>query len=199
MRTLMGHLAQFASFSKQGELLCTQSVTYLLKNNEAQRAFSSFLSVSLDTPISESLFWRAEYVQSDGGRPDIEGCNVDGEPIVKIEGKLGAEFGVGQLESYRQELSKLNCQGNLVVLIPKNRYAEATEYVVNNYSLKGNGPWRPHNVNLAIISWENLFHCLETVADQEFREDLSQLHAMYRVLNGDDMEPLTTDEEDLTI
>jgi len=35
MRTLLGHLAQFASFHSQGELLCTQGLAYLLEGTTA--------------------------------------------------------------------------------------------------------------------------------------------------------------------
>ena len=39
VRRLLSHLAQFASFSNQGELLCTQGLAYLLENPEAGAAF----------------------------------------------------------------------------------------------------------------------------------------------------------------
>ena len=38
---LLSHLAQFSSFSKQGELLCTQGLTYLLENPDARAAFGA--------------------------------------------------------------------------------------------------------------------------------------------------------------
>ncbi len=44
MRRLMGHLAQFSSFSKQGEVLCTQGLKYLLENSDARVAFADWIS-----------------------------------------------------------------------------------------------------------------------------------------------------------
>jgi hypothetical protein len=195
MRKHMGYLSQYASFSKQGELLCTQSLTYLLSNKEAQHTFTSFLGAESNSSVDELLTWRAEYIQSDGGRPDLEGCRADGVPIVKIEGKLDAAFGEGQLASYMSELYTLDCKGKLFLLVPRSRYAETSEYAVCHFILQGYGPWQVQNVTLAVITWEDLFKCLGSVTDQGFREDLAQLHAMYRALNGDDMEPLTTDEQ----
>lgn len=36
MGTLLGRLAQFASFTTQGELLCTQGLAHLLQHPDAQ-------------------------------------------------------------------------------------------------------------------------------------------------------------------
>ncbi len=191
----MGYLAQFSSFSKQGELLCTQSLAYLLMNTNAQHAFAAFLGAAVSSSISETLTWRAEHCQSDGGRPDVEGCLMDGTPVVKIEGKLDAAFGKGQLASYMAELCCLDCSGNLILLVPRNRREEATNHALCQFALKGEGPWRIQNVTLAVITWEDLLQSFETVSGHGFREDLAQLHALYRALNGDDMEPLTTDEQ----
>ncbi|CAG37868.1 hypothetical protein [Desulfotalea psychrophila] len=195
MRKLMGYLAQFASFSKQGELLCTQSLTYLLMNMEAQCIFTSFLGAAVGSTIPETLTWRTEHCQSDGARPDVEGCRADGVPVVKIEGKIGAAFGERQLTSYMKELCGLNCPGNLILLVPRNRHEEATNHAVCEFALKGEGPWQVKNVSLTVITWEDLLQNLGTVVGQSFQEDLAQLHALYRALNGDDMEPLTTDEQ----
>jgi hypothetical protein len=197
MNKLMAHLAQFASFSKQGELLCTQSLGYLLKNTDAQRKFVEFLGDSVDSTIPETLIWRTEQRQSDGTRPDVEGYRVDGIPIVKIEGKLDAQFGKGQLTSYMTALYSPDYKGNLFILVPRNRDIEAANHAKTQFPIQGNSPWRVQNVRLAVITWEDLFQKLGTVRDNNFLDDLSQLHALYRVLNGDDMEPLTTDKQGL--
>ena len=136
MHKLMGYLAQFASFSKQGELLCTQSLWYLLTNTDAQRNFVAFLETAVDSSIPETLTWRTEHCQSDGGRPDVEGCRADGIPTVKIEGKLDAAFGKGQLTSYMAELCSLDCPGNLILLVPRNRRMEAANHAVSQFDSK---------------------------------------------------------------
>jgi len=40
---LLGHLAEFRSLFRQGELLCTQGLAYLLQNSEAQATFTAWL------------------------------------------------------------------------------------------------------------------------------------------------------------
>ena len=196
MHKLMGYLAQFASFSKQGELLCTQSLAYLLLNTEARHIFATFLSNALGgITINDSLSWRAEYRQSDGCRPDLEGCIINNIPVVKIEGKLDAQFGKKQLSSYLNELCKQDFPCCLIILVPHYRLKEAIEYTANLFTLQEEGPWQIENVSIAVITWENLLQSLEGLTGQDFLEDLSQLRALYRSLNGDDMEPLTTDEQ----
>jgi hypothetical protein len=42
--TLLGHLAQFASFSTQGEVLCTQGLAYLLQDPQAKQDLASVIT-----------------------------------------------------------------------------------------------------------------------------------------------------------
>src|SRR5450756_1727996 len=100
MDRLLGHLAQFGSFSQQGALLCTQGLAYLWRDTEGERVFTGLISLATGHSLSPGLSWQAERRQEDGGRPDLEGRNAEGQPVVKIEAKLGAPFGQGQLESY---------------------------------------------------------------------------------------------------
>jgi len=67
MRKLMTHLAQFGSLFKQGELLCTQSLSYLLEHNAAREAFATFISRSSGVNVSAALDWRAEVPQQGPG------------------------------------------------------------------------------------------------------------------------------------
>ncbi len=195
MIKLMGHLANFASFSKQGEFLCTQSLFYLLKDADAKTVFSSFLEGVIGSSISRKLLWRTEHRQSDGCRPDIEGYHENGISVIKIEAKLDAKFGKRQLKSYMSELLIQNIPCCLIALIPQNRRKEAIDYISSQFSFQGEGPWQVQNTSVAVITWEEVFQIFETVKNQEFSADLVQLCSLYRVLNGDDMEPLTTDEE----
>ena len=57
-RRLLSHLAQFGSFSKQGELLCTQGLTYLLENQDARAAFGAYLSKLMGRTFGPDP-WRA--------------------------------------------------------------------------------------------------------------------------------------------
>jgi hypothetical protein len=69
MKKLLGHLAQFSSFSRQGELLCTHGLTYLLGDPSANKTFTEFVGRTAGISLPETLEWKPELVQTDGGRP----------------------------------------------------------------------------------------------------------------------------------
>jgi hypothetical protein len=199
MDRLLGHLAQFVSFSQQGELLCTQGLAYLLRDTEGERVFTGLISEATCHELSPGLSWQAECRQDDQGRPDLEGRNAEGQSVVKIEAKLGAPFGQGQLESYVSALCAGGQSGTLLIVVPKTRLEEITGHVSAHFGIAGAGPWRiireAVDIPCSVITWEDLLEALSKVASERFRDDLTQFRAMYRVLNGDDMEPLTDVEE----
>jgi hypothetical protein len=201
-RTLMSHLAQFSSFSKQGELLCTHGLAYLLQNPDARRAFHELISESVGRTLDPSLTWRAEARQKDYGRPDLEARTADGRVMVKIEAKLDAAFGEGQLISYIRDLQSNSNNGVVLVLVPRRRADAIAEEIIETvsptFTLIGNGPWRldePSDCLIAVIYWEDVLEALETVHSEEFESDLAQFQSMYRVLKGYDIEVPTTDSE----
>lgn len=200
MDRLLGHLAQFSSFFRQGELLCTQGLSYLLKDRE--RAFLEAVATATGHHVKPGLEWRAESRQTDGGRPDLEGRDADHIPRLKVEAKLGAPFGRGQLDSYVRALSASGHGGTLLVLVPEKRLREIAAGIIQSFQLQGPGPWlvtrEAIGIPCAVMSWEDLFEALSVVQSEYFRHDLAQLIAMYRVFNGDDMEPITTDEQVLS-
>ena len=63
-RRLITHLAQFAAFSQQGEVLCTRGLEYLLEDFEARKGFAALaLSSVVSGPtvaVPEELTWRGE-------------------------------------------------------------------------------------------------------------------------------------------
>ena len=202
MDRLLGHLAQFGSFSQQGELLCTQGLAYLLRDTEAERVFAGLISSATSHSLSSGLSWQAERRQEDGGRPDLEGRNAEGEPVVKIEAKLRAPFGQGQLESYVSAFCDGGRSGTLIILVPKSRVGEISSHTSAHFGIAGAGPWRiirkAVEIPCAVVTWEDLLEALSAVASERFGDDLSQFRSMYRAFNGDDMEPLTSDEQVLT-
>jgi len=200
-RRLLSHLAQFGSFSKQGELLCTQGLTYLLEDPDARAAFGAYISRLTGRKVGADVTWRAEMGQKDHGRPDLEVCTADGKPVAKIEGKLGAALGEGQLASYLLDLKNRSGSGLLLVLVPHHRIEEMTTLMpsaCHPFVLNGNGPWQPvdaPDLSVAVICWEDVFEAMDTVCSEPFTSDLAQLKAMYRVLIGYDIAPITSDAE----
>ena len=125
--TLLGYLARFASFSTQSEVLCTQGLAYLLQTHEEARvAMADVVKAHTGVGIDGSITWVPEALQDDFGRVDLEARTADKVPVpvVKIEAKLGAELGAGQLGSYVADLRQRNSgESVLLVLVPKARTA----------------------------------------------------------------------------
>ncbi|WP_245421419.1 hypothetical protein [Rhizobium sp. L9] len=198
MQLLMSHLAQFSSLSKQGELLCTQGLAYLLQNPDARKSFGDHISKAVGRTIDADLTWRAEARQKDGARPDLEGRTADGKRVVKIEAKLGAAFGEGQLRSYLGDLQDSSDRGMLLVLVPQYRVAAMKLSVPSASALTQDGPWQrgaTPELPVAVIDWEGVLAALSDVRSEPFLSDLAQFEAMYRVLNGYDIEPLRSVSE----
>ena len=197
MDRLLGHLAQFGSFSQQGELLCTQGLAYLLGDTEGEQAFTGWISSATGHSLSPGLSWQAEPRQEDRGRPDLEGRNAEGQPVVKIEAKLAALFSLEQLESYVSAICADGQGGTLLILVPKSRLVEITGYVSALFKIPGPGPWLitrgAVEIPCAVVTWEDLLEELSTVSSERFQDDLSQFRAMYRVFYG--MEPITDDKQ----
>ena len=197
---LLGHLARFGAFSAQSEVLCTQGLTHLLSAHEdARMAFSAEVTSRAGVTVAEDLKWLAESKQADGARPDLEACAADGVPVVKIEAKLGAALLANQLQSYLHDLLARNSGPSaLLVLVPRGRTMEAARVTAAALELQGSGPWPctdDRRCGVAVISWDELFDCLARGESARCRHELEQLQAMYRVLSGDYIAPLASDED----
>jgi hypothetical protein len=173
MDKLLGQLAQFGSFIKQGELLCTQGLTYLLRDPEGERVFAEWISSITGHPVPAGLRWRGELRQEDGGRPDLEGRTADGRPVVKIEAKLGAPFGTGQLESYLASLCARREGGTLLIVVPKSRLNEIRRDAVEKLKIEDVEPWRVRRNDIeipcAVATWEDVLEALRVVESSDFR------------------------------
>ena len=201
--TILGYLAQFGSFSKQSEVLCTQGLAYLLRTHkEARSALADKVKACTGVAIGNGLTWLAEAVQEDGGRPDLEARTATKVPMVKIEAKVGAELLPDQLRSYEADLRKRNpADGVLLLLVPRWQKASVRQVIVDTFDLPDDEPWRvtkgrpSGSVVLAITTWDELFDTLQAGAEQCFCHELEQLQAMYHVLSGDFIAPLASKKD----
>ena len=194
MNKLLGHLARFSSLSKQGELLCTQSLVYLLQNKQLERRFVRFISDHGNVSILESLIWRAEVTQQDGSRPDAIGFSEDASTEIRIEAKLTAEFGKSQLRSYLNGFDNSVSTRVLVVLVPQKRVYKVSEQLQRQFELQESSPWIVSStkpITITVISWEDVFTVFQDTEIGELLDDVIQFKALYKVLNGDDLAPIT--------
>jgi hypothetical protein len=201
--TLLGYLAKFGSFSNQSELLCTQGLTYLFQTyKEARSAMADEVDTRTGIGISDSLTWLAEAQQADEARPDLEARSADGVPVVKVEAKLGAELGTGQLQSYVADLLERNSgQSVMLVLVPKGRTAESAQVTITAFGPSESGLWQVTDTRftgtalISVMSWDELFTSLRAGKGERFLLELEQLQTMYHVLIGDFIAPVTSNEE----
>jgi hypothetical protein len=152
----------------------------------------------LEIKIDEPLRWRAEAVQEDRGRPDLEARAADGTPIIKVEAKLGASLPAEQLRVYEADLKRSGRMGVLLVLVPKRRTSEIAKLTAFALGLPGAGPWPAtgdRSVAVAVVSWDDVFAWLRTCGG-DVGHEVEQLEAMFRVLDGDNIAPVA-DVQDL--
>src|SRR3546814_812558 len=179
MRRRMVQLAHFSSLAKQGELLCTQGLAYLLKDPEARRVFADYLAKQTGWSVGADLTWQAEARQEDGARCDLQ-ASAEGRPQVKIEGKLGAALGDGQLRSYVADLQKCSDNGLLLVLVPRRRATEIASSLSKEFALAEDGLWRlgdTSRCSIAVSYWEEVLDALSNVCSEPFTSDLAQFQA----------------------
>ena len=200
MNVILGHLAQFASFAAQSEVLCTQGLVHLLDQPHARACFIQEIRSSTAVEVPDNLIWRAEVFQQDRGRPDLEGSTAGGLPIVKVEAKLGAAFSTGQFRSYAEDLTARGAGvGVLLVLVPSARIAEAVREISLAFEVQGDAPWHPvryPGIAITVIAWEHILDALGNAGlPAPSACDVAQLNAMYRVLSGQHIEPLASIED----
>ncbi len=194
MKTLIGHLSQFSVLSKQGEVLCTQGLHFVLENESFKQVFESHILKAAEFKTEGDLTWYTEVTQTDGGRPDLEARSPNGRAVIKIEAKLHAAFGANQLASYSESLGQSSEGSLLIVLVPKHRVSDAEESILKA-GFKGLNPFKSVSVPSvcsAIVTWESVFDCLRVVDDLFAQGDLRQLEGLYRTVVGDYIEPISS-------
>lgn len=168
----------------------------LPRQPDANRALVHEIATLADVNLSANMTWEAEaHQEKDGGRPDLE-ARRDGDryaPVAKVEAKLGAAFGEGQLRSYAADLAAKS-GGVLAVLIPRYRDQEARAAVWDAFSVSGPGPWRPSeqpSVVVAVITWEEVLAALLQVQSEPQHGEVVQFQGMYQILSGTIIVPIT--------
>lgn len=198
-KTILGFLSQFYSLSRQGEVLCTQGLAFILGDPAASRAFSKALEEWTGRPVPKDLQWKAEaFQEEDGGRPDLEATTPDGTPAVKIEAKLGAALSEAQLRSYVKHLIDLAGEGILAVLVPPQRVGESTSKVEETFGVSGDAPWQPPDypgIAITVVSWDDVILTLTETDSPRSRRNLEQLSEMVMVMTGRMIMPLTSEED----
>jgi hypothetical protein len=189
-RRLLTHLAQFSSFTQQGEVLCTRGLEYLLEHSGARSRMVELLGSSSEREchLDTEWVWRAEARQEDRARPDLEALSSDGRVRIKIEAKLGASLHAAQLQSYAAHFDNDGADGLLVILVPSKRVNEARGVVTRALLAEG---WR---CDVVVVSWEQVTTALGACKEEPFAGDLAQFAAMYAALADQLLTPINEAE-----
>ncbi len=195
-KTLLGHLATMHTMASQGELLCSQGLAYLANHPAARDALTRLLERAGGVELPRDLVWRAEERQGDKGRPDLEA--ISGQTKwVKVEAKLGAGIGLGQIASFAGNLPDAD-RKFVVLLVPAKRRAEAARLAAQ-WPVEAVGPdrWRLKAVDrpLALLAWEEVFEHLRAAECWPSGGDLDQLVDLYQSLNNLYVAPFAPEDD----
>ncbi len=158
------------------EDIATLSLNYILGQSEILRsAFTRLLSERLHLDY-EPLAYSTQVVGEQKERPDIVGSG-DGKERIIIEAKFFAALTENQPGSY---LARLKNQGGLIFICPESRRIGLWNHLLDLVGQQDNGEcWVDiSGTHMAIISWDDVFDKLQSVAnsdDPETKENLHQL------------------------
>ncbi|MFJ8929940.1 hypothetical protein ACIRLA_25495 [Streptomyces sp. NPDC102364] len=196
-RTLLAHLAH--RFKARHEPLATEALCYLANTyGPVREALGGFLRDGLPEPAgAQGVRYRSEAMSSVyEGRPDIIG-EVDGLPMLMIEGKFDAGLTVHQPNGYLAGLPRAGtllfvCPGprvstlarQLAVLIPAENKAGGVEYDERSGAL-----WLELDDarHLAVIGWRDLIEMIRGQAGSahpDLEGELRQMDGMVHVFES---------------
>jgi hypothetical protein len=174
---LLGRLAALGWFTQNGGVAATQAVAMLLEQPQLRDALLRRLAQITETELAwVALHFQAELVHDDLARPDLEGRDSRGRPLVVIEAKFGGRLTTAQLRAYlAYQVARLDAgvRGGLVVLVPSYRRpeAEAVLSTVGNEARERSAS--TPSVATAVLTW-----------------DLRQLRALCKRMAALDVAPL---------
>lgn len=182
--TIAGYLAQWGLLYKQGEVLCTHGLTYLLEEPAASAALVRLLAERTGVDLPSEVSWVAEVSHPEtAGRVDLEAQLADGTPVVEIEAKLWANLDCRQLHAYATHVASTHSDGVLAVLMPPDRVDEAVATVRRCFAVQVREPgWRSEDpaVHLAVLDWETVLDRLEGAVGGLHAENVRQLRGSPR-------------------
>lgn len=197
---LLGRLAALGWFTQNGEVAATQAVAMLLEEPPLRDALLRRLAQLTGTDLASVASFHAEVVHDDLARPDLEGRDGRGRPLVVIEAKFGARLTTAQLQAYMTYLAtrlEAGVRGVLIVLVPSYREPEA-EAVLGGVEIHADerDSFAP-TVAAGVLTWDELLRVWDDAAQArpEHAEDgvgcdLRQLRALCDTMAALDIAPL---------
>ena len=205
MQTVFSHIVQ-KRLSQENENVATEALAFVLRTHEAAHNGMIKLLRGVD-PHMPHLWFRTQ--QTDGkSRPDMQGCDDEGQTHVFVENKFWAGLTENQPVSYILKLAECTQPTILLVIGPEDRketlWRELNQRLADNkisttkdmvagifrITTTCTGPI------LALTSWKTLLNALEPeVADDRLaRSDLLQLQALCAAADSDAFLPISLEE-----
>lgn len=197
---LLGRLAEFGWFSRHGEVAATQALALVLEENQLRAALLKHLGDLTETDLREVASFEPELVHEDRARPDLEGHDSRGRPLVIVEAKFGAELNPAQVSAYlRNQEARLenSSRGALVLLVPSYRVPEANALLDALRHQDGSSPQSITAIATGVDTWDEWLDVLSDATQKlpaakrdALRSDLDQLQGLCATMRAVDIPPL---------
>ena len=169
----------------------------LLEEARLREALVSHIGRAIGAKLDSVVTVLPEVVHDGLARPDLEGQDSTGRPLVVVEAKFGAELTSEQVDAYltNQEV-RLDggVQGAFVLLVPSYRKPEA-ESLLDALANQADPP--APSVSAGVATWDEWLDVLDQSAQEfdptereAFRCDVRQLRALCTTMRGVDIPPL---------
>jgi hypothetical protein len=196
-QALLGRLASLGWFTRRGEVAATQALAVLLEEPHLREALVGHIGQAIGTELSAVESFQPELIHADGARPDLEGQDSLGRPLVVVEAKFGAILSSEQVEAYlADQEARLTdgARGALVLLVPSYRKPEAESLLG---ALSDRADSLSPEVATGAATWDEWLDALDESAQQldpaerdAVRCDVRQLRALCATMRGVDVPPL---------
>jgi hypothetical protein len=198
-RALLGRLAGLGWFTQNGEVAATQSLAMLLEDGVLRASLLRHLGGLTGVELGSVRWFEAESVHEDRGRPDLEGTDEGGAPVVIVEAKFGASLDVGQVGAYLNYLDvqkRRGVTGVFVLLVPMSRSQEGQRVLDDAVRERVDKGAAPYTSGTAVVTWDDWLDVWdEAVRDlpatpDSLAGDLVQLRELCVTLGGLVIPPL---------
>jgi hypothetical protein len=195
-QALLGRLASLGWFARRGEVAATQALAVLLEEPQLREGLVGHLGQAVGTKLDAVVSFQPELIHADGARPDLEGQDSHGRPLVVVEAKFGAILSREQVKAYlTDQEARLagGARGALVLLVPSYRKPEAESLL----DALGDRADSLAAVSTGVATWDEWLDVLDVSAQDldpperdAVRCDVRQLRALCATMRGVDVPPL---------
>lgn len=200
--SLLAHLYPHIKGSQED--IATLSLQYLLsQSNELNKSFTALIADTLQAEFTSALQYSCQVTgkSEEKERPDMTGCDIQGNELLLCEMKFYATLTSNQPLSYLKRLKENNGKG-LVFVCPTarktslwaklNELCEGQELIkINDYCLSVNG------IKMSIITWNEVIDRLKTTAaavDIQYTPDIMQLEGYCNQLDSEAFIPFSAED-----